>query len=67
MGKIKAKLEVKEGTTPRYFNPRSVPFAVREQIRKELEHLITGKILRKIDYSEWAAPIVPAKKTTGLA
>jgi len=31
------KLSVKEGAKPKFFKPRSVPFAVKEAIEKDLE------------------------------
>ena len=62
---IKVKLELKEGATPRFFKPRSVPYAVREPIKEELDRLVSEKILKRIEYSEWGAPIVPVKKPNG--
>ena len=62
---IKVKLELKEGATPRFFKPRSVPYAVREPIKEELDRLVSEGILSRIDYSEWGAPIVPVKKPSG--
>ena len=58
---IKVKLELKEGATPRFFKPRSVPYAVREPIKEELDRLVSEKILKRIEYSEWGAPIVPVR------
>ena len=62
---ISVKLELKDGANPRFFKPRSVPYAVREPIKEELDRLVNEGILRRIEYSEWGAPIVPVKKPSG--
>ena len=50
---ISVKLELKDGANPRFFKPRSVPYAVREPIKEELDRLVNEGILRRIEYSEW--------------
>ena len=62
---VLAKLVLKEGATSKFCKPKTVPFAMKESIQQELEHLVSEKILRKIDYSDWASPIVPVKKPSG--
>ena len=62
---IKARLELKSNASPRFVKPRSMPYAVRGEVEKELDRLVAEKILRKIDYSDWAAPIVPVRKPSG--
>lgn len=62
---IKAKLELKEGAKPRYLKSRPVPQAIQDNIKEALEQLVADKVLRKIEYSEWASPIVPVKKPSG--
>ena len=68
MGAIKsfsAKLSLKEGEEPKFFKPRSIPYAVRGAIEKELDRLEQQGILEKVTYSEWATPIVPVAKPDG--
>ena len=62
---IKAKLEMKPDARPRFHKPRTVPYALREQIEEEIKRLVSVGILKKIDYSDYAAPIVPVKKASG--
>ena len=62
---FKAKLQVKQNATPRFFKPRSVPFAIKEAIETELDRLEAEGILKKVTYSEWAAPIVAVPKKDG--
>ena len=65
MQDIRATLSLKEGATPRFHRPRPVPFAIREAVGKELDHLEEAGTLRKVEHSEWAAPIVPVPKKDG--
>ena len=62
---VEAKLRVKEEVKPKFFKPRPVPFALKAGIEEEIKRLIDLRVIEKIDYSEWAAPIVPVKKPNG--
>ena len=42
-----------------------MPFALKAGIEEEIKRLIDLGVIEKIDYSEWAAPIVPVKKPNG--
>ena len=65
MKAIKAHLHIKEGVKPKFYRPRPVPFAIKGLVGRELERLEEIGIVIKEDYSEWAAPIVPAPKRDG--
>ena len=68
LGTIKtfhAELQVREGEKPRFFKPRSIPYAVKGVIGKELDRLEEEGILEKIDHSDWALPIVAVMKPNG--
>ena len=65
MKHFQAKLHVKEGTRPVFLKPRSVPYALKEPISRELDRLESQGVLEKVNYSEWAAPIVPVPKADG--
>ena len=52
-------------TTPTFCKPRSVPYALREPIEKELDRLVQQGVLEKVEYSEWAAPIAAVMKPDG--
>ena len=62
---IQAKLVVPGDTAPKFFKPRSVPYAIRGAIEKDLERLETLGVIEKVNYSDWAAPIVPVPKAFG--
>lgn len=40
-------------------------FALKEPIEKELWHLQELKVIKKVSFSEWAAPTVPVPKADG--
>lgn len=68
LGKItpfKAKLHVRVDAVPKFCKARSVPYATKQAIEKELDRLEASGILKKITYSEWAAPIVAVPKKDG--
>ena len=61
----KARLELKPGATPKFSRPRSVPYALHEKVRLELNRLEELGILKKVQSSSWAAPIVVVDKPNG--
>ena len=62
---FQASLSVKADARPKFFKPRSVPFALHEQVNRELERLEGEGVIEKTPYSEWAAPIVAVPKRDG--
>lgn len=62
---IKATIHVDPEAKPRFFKPRSVPYAVRPLVDAELDRLLEAKIIEPVTHSEWAAPIVPILKPCG--
>ena len=68
MGTIKgvsAHLKLKENAVPQFFKPRPVPFALKEKIADELQRLEKIGVLEKVEFSDWATPIVPVLKPDG--
>ena len=59
---VQARLTLQPGATPKFFRPRSVPYALREAIEKDLERLEQLGVIEKVNHSDWAAPIVPVPK-----
>lgn len=57
------KLELVPGAQPRALSPRNVPLPLREAVEKELHRLESQGILERIEYAEWATPIVPVRKS----
>ena len=60
-----AKLHTNPQVHPKFCKPRPVPFSLREKVEVELERLENEGIIRKRQFSEWAAPIVPVLKDDG--
>ena len=62
---VTAKLVVKENATPQYFKRRPVPYALRDKVDAELSGLEKEGVLKKVESSDWATPIVPVLKPDG--
>ena len=62
---ISARIVVEERATPRFCRPHPVPFALRSKVDKELERLESMGVLEKVEFADWAAPIVPVLKDDG--
>ena len=48
---------------PKFCKPRSVPFALKEAIENDLGRLEQLGVVTKVNYREWAAPLVAMPKT----
>lgn len=59
---IKGNLELKEDNSPKFFKAHPVPYAICPKVEAELDNLEKTGILTKIEWSEWATPIVPVIK-----
>ena len=62
---VTAQLKLKSDASPKFFRPRSVPFAIRDAVGAEIDRLEKMGILEKVDHSDWATPIVPVPKKDG--
>lgn len=62
---IQAELKIKENARPKFFKPRPLPYALKDGVARELKRLQELGVLNKIEYSDWAAPIVPVRKANG--
>ena len=51
-----------DNTQPRYHKSRSVPYAFRDKVDAELSRSEQENIIRKVDYTDWSAPIVVVPK-----
>ena len=62
---VTAHLHIKPNSTPRFYKPRPVPFALKDKIAEELERLEKLGVVEKVECSDWATPIVPVLKPDG--
>ena len=61
----KADLKVEENCQPSFHKPCQFPYALRPIVEAELIRQEKDSILDKVEYSEWATPIVPVVKHNG--
>ena len=59
---FKAKIYVNQDAPPRFNPARSVPYALRDKVEKELLQLQEEGTLEPVEFAEWAAPIVAVLK-----
>ena len=59
----KAKIHVDSTATHKFCKVRPVPYAMHIRIEEELERLTEEGIVEPIQFSEWAAPVVPVLKS----
>lgn len=64
---VTVKLHVDPEATPLFFKPRSVPYAMKGKVEEELERLQKLGIIEPVQFSKWAAPIVPVLKEDKMA
>ena len=50
---VSAKLHVSSGAKPRFYRPRSIPYALRSRVDQALEKLVSEGILEPMQFSEW--------------
>ena len=59
------KIHIQQDARPHFFRARPVPYALREKVTAELERLCKADVIEPVQFSEWAAPIVPVLKNDG--
>lgn len=62
---VKAKIYVDENATPKYYKARPLAYSLKDKVEKELERLEKEGQIEPVEFSEWAAPIVPVVKESG--
>ena len=62
---ITAKLEMKSDAQPKFCKARPVPYALQEAIEVEYSQLEAEGIVEKVEFSEWATPMVHVPKSDG--
>ena len=60
-----AKIHVDPQAQPRFFRQRPVPYALKAKVDQELERLQQCGVIEPVQFSDWAAPIVPVMKRDG--
>ena len=65
MNTFDAKLHLKPNSQPKFVKARTVPFALKPAVERELERLEEEGIIEKVTHSEWASPVVAVPKEGG--
>ena len=60
-----AKIHVDPAAQPKFFKARPVPYALRDKVDKEIDHLVKEEVIQPVTHSDWAAPVVPVVKRDG--
>ena len=55
---ITAKLEMKPDVRPKFCKARPVPYALQEAVAAEYNRLASEGIVKRVEFSEWATPMV---------
>ncbi|XP_064395566.1 uncharacterized protein K02A2.6-like [Halichondria panicea] len=62
---VKAKIHMEAEETPKFFKARTVPYSMRAKLEKELDQLQSLGVIKPVQFSEWATPVVPVNKDNG--
>ena len=62
---LKANVHLKPEAKPVFHKPRPLPFAIKQKVKDELDSLGTRGVLKQVNFSPWAAPIVEVNKQNG--
>ena len=60
---FKAQVRIDSAVAPKFCKARTVPYAYRAMVDAELDKLVEQGILTPVQFSDWAAPIVPVLKS----
>ena len=58
-------IHLKADAQPSFSKPRQIPYSRRQATKEELDRLVSEGVLQRIDFSDWAAPIVVVSKPSG--
>lgn len=61
----KIHLSMKNNVTPIFLKPRTIPYALKDEVERELCRLENNGIITKVETSDWGTPIVPVRKNDG--
>ena len=57
-----AKIHLREDAVPKCMQSRPVPYAIRAKVDQELGRLEQEDIIERVDFAEWASPVVIVQK-----
>jgi transposase InsO family protein len=62
---FKAVIQLKPDAQPIFKKARPVPYALRDKVAEELDTAVQAGVLKPVNRSDWAAPIVVVPKSDG--
>ena len=62
---VKARINMKSDATPTFRKAFPLPYAMKKKVENELDRLQQKGIITPVQYSDWAAPVVPVLKRDG--
>ena len=62
---VSAQIHLEAGAKPVFCRHRPVPFAYKPKVDEELDRLESLGVIKKVEFSDWAAPVVPVLKGNG--
>ncbi|XP_055910432.1 uncharacterized protein K02A2.6-like [Eupeodes corollae] len=62
---VKCSLQLRSNARPVFIKARTIPFAIRDKVERELSMLEKDNIITAIDKSDWGSPIVAVPKPDG--
>ena len=63
--RVTANLQLKESAMPVFKRARPLPYTLRSVVEEELQRLEQEGVLKPVEVSDWAAPIVCVRKRDG--
>ena len=58
-----AKIHLDPEATLQFYKARPFPYTLRTKVEKELDRLQQQNVIEPVQFSDWAAPIVPVPKS----
>ena len=62
---VTAAIHVDPTATPQFYKANPLPYTLRKKVEQELERLQCQGVIEPVEFSDWAAPIVPVVKGDG--
>ena len=62
---VMAAIHVDPTATPQFHKAQPLPYTLKTKVEKELERFEQQEVIEPIQFSDWAAPIVPVIKSDG--